>query len=185
LGGVQGFAPYATFDGATEYFSRADELPLNPNNFSIGGWFRFDNPTIAANEFLIAKWLTTGDQRSYVLLRNTSEQLQLSISTAGTSGTQVNLTSDVLIADTHWHFLAGVLDPSTSWSVIVDGEPKTSTSSVPGNPFNNTSDFTIGASHGGGSYLDGDGTLCFLSGATLTIDVLLAYYHLTRAAFGV
>jgi hypothetical protein len=184
-GDIVGLVAIATMNGTTQWFSRADESALQLTTMTIGGWFKFDNAAAPAAEGIIGKWNTTGSQRSFLVRRTTGEVIEFTVSTDGSSGTQVTLAGPTLIADTDWHFITGRLSPSTQMAVQVDAEVSSNTIGVPGNPFDNTSTFTIGAQDAGINPMDGSVGPCFACASYIPNRVLLTYYGLTRHAFGV
>jgi hypothetical protein len=100
---------YLYLPGATgNYASAPDSAALSiTGDIDIKAWVALDDWTPAATAFVVAKWNTTGNQRSYYLAVLTSGELRLITDSLGTGGAgQVSGTSTVA---------TGVTDRSAKW----------------------------------------------------------------------
>lgn len=169
--------PYISLDGSGDYLSRADEAGLDiTNGITFGGWFWWD--TSAVDQWLMHKYTTTGNQRSYRLLVNSAGQITLSISADGTTATSVTSTNSV--ADGTWAFCVARFIPSTSMTVWLNGTPTTNTTSIPASIFSSTSLFYLGGP--AGVELDGRLGPAFLCAESLG-DTLIQYLYNRSALF--
>ena len=181
---------YIRFDGTGDYLSAADAAAFRIigneghiagalNGLTLGGWFYHID---ASNtEGLIGKWTSTGNQKSYLLNKNTSDQMVMNVSTDGSAG--VNKVSAAISTAT-WYFVAGRFDPSTSVDVFVNTTKASETTGVPATIFNSTADLQIGAFNAGTSLANARASLCFLCAAALPDATLNALYYLTKDLFG-
>ena len=115
-------------------------------------------PGAGANAGIVGKWLTTGDQRSYVFrLNNTAGTytLQMACDANGVAGSATVISSDAWspVADT-WYHVAVVKQGATGYLMFIDGTQigttQTDTSTIP--DFAGT--LRIGI-HTTGNYLNG------------------------------
>ena len=83
-------------DGTGDYASTPDAAALDiTGDIDIRIDLAMTDWTPASQQVLVAKWNTTGDQRSYILGVNTNGTLYFGLSTDGASGTEVFATSSV------------------------------------------------------------------------------------------
>lgn len=180
--GVQDLVPYATLNGTTQYFTRADEAGLDiTGGITFGGWFRVG--VVATNKSVMGKWSTTGNQRSYFL-----QQLNTNSVQAGISSTGVNVfvsVSSNTVALNQWHFIVGRFIPSTSVSIFMNGTFTTNSTGIPAAIFNSTAAFDIGDLVAPTSPFNGRVTLCFLSATNLSDDYIRSLYNISRGLLGV
>ena len=186
--------PYAVFNGVDRFLSRVDggpanwadvrgtetHIPVAQRGLTLGGWFWFDN-TAAAIEHCIGKRIGIGNL-SYYLRRLATGEANFEISDDGTNTD--NATSVVTIPEDSWHCMIGRFDPSTSVDVFLDGTWATG-ATARASIFDSGADFTIGAVSGGGEYMAGRSSLCWLSQMYLSDAIAFNFYQQTRAMFGV
>jgi len=188
-------APTVNFNGTTQYLSRADAADIEvsggegfvssaANGLTVGGWFRFD--VIGTNKGIIGKYTSTGNQKSYVIIQDTTSVI-FRVSSNGSSNTSATYSSALPI-DT-WVFLVLRLTPSTELSgfVYTSGviTEVTNTTSIPATVFGSTAVFSIGAADVTGAldYIDGKASLCFLCAAALSDATISSLFQATRALF--
>lgn len=199
-GVVAGYtAPYLKFDGSNDYLSRADEAGLDIlgtethilsafRGLTLGGWFLAANGSLppASTKGLMAKYLTTGNQRSYRLhIASASSSPTFVISVDGTATTSV--TSSRTLAEEIWYFIVGRFDPSTSLDIFVSGTWNNNVAAIPASIFNSTEELNISAYSTGlaASRFNGSVSHCFLCAAYLPDEVVETLYEITRGMFGV
>jgi hypothetical protein len=188
-----GACPYIDLDGTGDYLSRADEAGLDLlgtdthmaavlRGVTMGCWVYLDS--LAGDASLIAKWNTTGNQRSYNLeFDSATAAFQYQISADGTAET--TKTGGTTAVTGRWYFAAGRFDPSSTLDVWTNGA-KVSSATVVGSVFNSTSALNIGARNAGGaSLLNGRIALPWLCAAALPDALVGMVYHTTRGLFGV
>lgn len=172
------FLPFAEFNASTNYLTRADEAGLDiTGNLTFGCWARFN--ATGSFEALFNKYLSTGNQRSYTIFKNSSDLAVCSISVDGTAVT--TLTSTSTFAQDTWGFIVGKFTVLTSLDVWLNDEKSTNTTSIPASIFNSTAPFRIGESSGG--YTNGDVALAFLCAYALPDNMITNLYQLTRILF--
>jgi len=195
-----GLIPYLALDGTGDYLNRADEAGLDilgtetyiaaaQRGLTLGGWFRFDRLTAA--EFLISKGTVITATSSYWLLFRgdiAGDPIRFQVSDGAAVDTvDLNLTTAPTTAT--WTFVCGRYDPSTEikvWASQGTLESNTNAVGIPAALNNSGADFTIGAPSGAaGNLLDGQVGLCFLSTMLLSNTIVSAFYHHTRALYGI
>ena len=194
----RGLVPCVDLFGTNEYLSRADGGATNwaditgaetyilgaQQGLTMGGWFWFDDsPPPAAAEYLMAKRSGAAGNYSYWLVRgSTSGYGRFWISDDGTNTSSV--TSTDVLDDGQWWFIAGRFDPGSAVDIFVNGTWDTAVTAR-ASLYDGTAAFTIGSHGGGGGYLDGNASLCWLCAAYLSDAIVGAFYAQTRALFGV
>lgn len=177
---VYSLQSYANLDGATQYFSRADEAGLKITGaITFGGWFRSGG--IASSYGLMAKYLSAGNQRSYLL----RQQINTIVTYISANGVAVTTSASTnTISANQWFFAAGRFVPSVSVDVIVNDTVTQNLVAPPASIFSSTANFYIGAWDAGATerYL-GDTCLNFLCAAACSDAQINALYWLTRPLF--
>ena len=140
----------------TEYLSITDAAQTGLDitaDITICGWFK--PASINANQFLVGKYRTSDNQRSYRIILTSGNVLQAILSSAGTS-TRTCTAGTTLSAGTWYHFafvydgtdirvyLDGALDPATN-------NPVTHSAGI----FNGSAEFTVGKQDGFSNPVDG------------------------------
>jgi len=176
--------PYVSFNGATQYLSRADEAGLDITGaLTIGIWAC---PTaVGVNQMVMCKDGATG-QLAYHLQHTSSNVLRFQISTDGSNIKQAN--SAVTYGANEWRFVVGRFTPSTELALFVNGEKYTNTTSIPATIFNSNSPLAIGVWPNGGApqrYFTGYKTLGFVCAAALPDAMINYFFHMSRTLFGV
>lgn len=188
-----GVVPYADVDGTGDFFSRTDETDLDilgtetiyassVRGLTTGGWFWIDTLGGVARG-LIGKWNGTGNQRSWILLVQTDNDIQFLVSADGIAGN----TNDTGFSPTtgQWYNIVARLVPSTSQDVFINGTKYTYTTTIPASIFNGTASLEIGAFNAGTNNLDGRASLCFLCANALPDSLIESIFQTQRMGFGV
>lgn len=186
--------PYFALDGTGDYLSRADEAKLDIlgteariasalRGLTFAAWVRFTNAA-SANEVVGGKWDTTGNQRSWLLFRDSSGNLVGNVSSAGAATNAAATGASTLAAGT-WYHIGIVFSPSTYVRVylngVMDGEDNTS---VPSSLFNSSASFALGMSGAGSNLNNGRIALPWLA-ASAKDDMVKRHFSMTRALAGV
>ncbi len=137
------------------------DFPDNAN-FEFGAydktirfWYKRNGAGGANGQMLLSKWLTTGNQRSWAFVLNSTgsgNDLTFQYSTNGTAVTYkgVEVPNDAH-NDTSWHEVALCLKNSTNtYTLMFDGIPLLNWTDS-GRPFNGTAKLTFGNYDGGGT----------------------------------
>lgn len=134
------------FDGANDHISVSDNADLDiTGELTLESWVSLNTLPPDANEGIVAKYLGTGDQRSYSLEVNTSGNVVFNISDDGTDVT--SLTSATVLATDQMTQVSAVYDPGNSMSIYINGVlDATSSTSIPASIFSSTANLWIGAS---------------------------------------
>lgn len=157
------------------------------NGLTVMAWVR---PTRAASatEAIFNKWLTTGNQRSWFFLRNSTKNLQFIISNDGTATFSVSSTNT--LDDDEWRFVAGRFTPSTEikiWEGYTNGlTTDENTTSIPATLFDSTGNLSVGASNTSGTatnFYEGDLSLIALCKAALPDAFINAIFNMTIPLF--
>lgn len=175
---LNNIVPYATLNGASQYFSRADEAGLDiTGNLTLGAWF-YINTT--GTRVLMSKENGAGN-RSFQLYTTTTK-LNGWVSTDGTATALETTTGDYAAAT--WQLVAMRFTPSTEIAVFKNLVKETNTVGIPATIFNGNGSFYIGR-NSGGSYLPGRVALPFLCAGLVPDSLLARFYEVSRGFFGV
>jgi hypothetical protein len=190
-------APYVDFDGANDYLSRADEAGLDitgletvvaagARGLTIGGWFWTDTLAYGGTtRGFIGKYLTAGNQRSYMLaFDDVLNSPRFIVSVDGTATVSV---LGMTMATNAWYCIIGRFIPSTELKIWVNGETATNAVGIPAQIFPSAADLNVGAYNNGAAAnrLDGRASMCFLCAAALSDAIVGQIYQQSRAMFGV
>lgn len=186
-----GYTPYWDYDGTGDFHSRADEAAFDilgteafmaaaVRGLTMGLWVY--STVAGANQGLVSKWTTTGNQRSYRLVKTSADLADFSVSGSGTN--EFAVTSAATLSPNEWHFLVGRYTPSTELALWMDGVKAVNTTAIPAAIFNSTTAFEI-ARYNGATLLTGRVALAFLCGAALSDNLCQALWYRSRAVFWV
>lgn len=165
-------APYADYNGTTDYLTRADETGLDITGaLTLWGWVWFDS--IAGVRPLSGKWGAAAATRSY-LLYTVGGVVTMALST----GAAVTTYAGTAVTTDGWHFLAGMYTPSATVDLFVDGETTSNATAVAALG-NSASPFRI-ANDNDGNFLDGRTGPCGLQAAALGEDILQMLFQRGR-----
>lgn len=188
---------HVTLNGTTQSLSKADGGAANwaditgtetyidaaARGLTIYSWVRFDGAA-AADEHIAAKWLSTGNQKSYRLYRTGAGTLRAIISVDGAANF-ITTTTDTLAATT-WHFTVLQYDPSTELSAWINNEKVSNIAAVPASIFDSTSVFELGSVNGGAlSFMAGKESMVSLCASFHSDAIIKAVFQQERALFGV
>lgn len=171
---------------STKYFTRGlDEAGYDIlAGLTWGGWFYFN--TALRTDGLASKWNATGvNQRSWVLYKTNLAAINVGISSGGTAGTSVILSSSVTAAAAQWYFIVGRYNPSTELAVFVNGVKTTNLVGIPAALFNSTQPYELGVYRGTPDYLDGRLSLQFVCATVLEDCFINALFWHSCPLFGV
>lgn len=181
--GIDGLVPYVSYNGSSQYHSRADESGLDiTGNLTIGGWFYATS--FAATPFLIGKDVP-GTQRSYSVYTLPSGAGWFGIFPLGTNASTISVTSSNVVTTGSPYFIVGRYTTSTELAIFLNGTKTTNTTGIAASNFNSTSALTIATLGSLTQYLPGRMYNCFLSASAISDAILRNLFEQTRAAFGV
>jgi len=190
-------APTCDLDGVGDYFSHVGGIGswcdiLGSETYilqawrglTIGGWFLFDNAA-GVEEYMISKWDTGGNERSYRLVRRVAGGIRFSVSDDGTAVDDVDTTSAP--AADEWFWACGRYTDNTE---EIDIWYNTETANLAlagwgGTLRSNATDFLIGGRHGGATLMTGRFSLAFCCTAALSNAIIGQLFQQTRAMFNV
>lgn len=185
--GVAGLAPYASLDGATQYFSRADEAGLDVTGaLTIGGWV-YASALVAASFYTIAAKSAGAGVRGYTIYigNGANSVLNGQVSVDGTATTMVTTSYDVTAAN--WRFIAMRYTPSTELALFdTPGNVLTKTTNVvaiPAASVNNNQALTFGARSDAATKFNGRLALCWLCAGAVSDLAITNLYQQTKALF--
>ncbi len=153
------------------------------SGLTVGCWVNIDNTS--ANAYVLSKYLSTGNQRSWLLMVDTTPQWQFQVSGDGLAGQYVlSLAADVKLST--WTFLVGRYNPSTEIKLWVNDTVYTNTTSIPAAIYASTAK-TAMAVNGDltARFLPGKIAFPFLCNSVLADDVIEKIYQKSRLFFGV
>lgn len=178
-----GLVPYVSFNGTTQWYSRADEAGLDITGaLTIGQWIYFNNAAGASIEWGINKTGASGNFGYGVRRLATSGLPDFYISSTGSNFPSA-VGTDALAAGT-WYFLAGRFSPSTEIALFVNQDKFVNTTGIPAAIFNSSAALAFGGSNRAAG-LAGRGTLGFVCAAALPDAMIYNLFEQTRSAFGV
>lgn len=190
--------PYVELDGSSQYFALTDatsnnsfdilgtEAYIGTPGLTFGMWTKIDAIDPTNQNTIMAKFETTGNQRSYMLYMaggGANDFYSFNISNTGADGFTVNSSVTVTPA-TQWYLVIGRFVPSTSLDIYVNGTKDTNTTSIPASIFNSSANFTIGAINTPARYFDGKLSTGFVCAAALSDSIISALFEQTRIPFG-
>ena len=183
--------PYCAFDGSGDSFSLADaaildiagtELGTSLEGLTMMSWVWF--ATDGSEEAIQAKWNTTGNQRSYRLIKTSSDTLRMEISSGGTVITVEQATSTLTANIEGWTFVAGKWTRSTDLEIFVGDTVVSNGSSGVSTLHSGTADYYIGSDNNN-TEMDGRTAHNILCAAALPDAMITTFYYLTAPLFGV
>ena len=188
-------APYAAFNGTTDYLERLDEAGLDIlgteayvaapyRGLTLGCWAWFDNDGAATTEGMMTKRDGAPIANvAYSLYRTTTDAVRFTVS----SGVAQEWIDTPVVASGAWHHYVGRFDPSTELSVFMDGVEYPAGGSAIAAIQNHSANFQIGARDDGAGgavyFLDGKISMAFLCAAYLPDPVIFSLYEWTRRMF--
>lgn len=187
---------YVSFNGSSQYYYRTSESALNVTGteseidssirgITVGGWFYITGAG-AGGTGLISKYLTTGNQRGYMLYLSGASSPWTSVFGISSDGSAfTNITGSV--STSAWYFLVGRFVPSTSIDLFTNNSKSSNTTSIPASIYSGTADLNLFAYNNGaaGSYTTGRGSFCFICACALSDTIISNLYAASRSLFGV
>ena len=165
----------ASFASATseDLTNSSTDFDKGDEDFSFGGWMYMTS--LASNNTLIAKYRTSSANRSYAFKVLTSGAIRFSISSDGTTATELTNGSTLVINT--WYFLIGVYDSVNDLiKISVNGAAFETLGHAGGAYASSTADFNIG-SQDGANLMDGRVDGAFFYDKALTIAQVGALYN--------
>jgi len=134
-------------NGDTEYFSIDDASWQTPSKFTLSAWYKPAIEEPDGNEYFVGKYLTTGNQRCYSLMRNdgsvTDDKPALIVSEDGGTTNANSVYEDNVDMIQSWYWISGRWDGST---ISIYTNDSTAGDTDPIDPLHDgTGPFTIGA----------------------------------------
>lgn len=174
--------PYGIHDASADLLRRTSEAALQiAGRITLGGWFYATTAALGSAQGLIGKWLSAGNQQSYLLNLTAGGAVRAHVSSTGANDTTVD---NAVVSDATWFHAVLKYIPSTSLSVFLNGVEVENTTSIPASIFASTANFEIGAYSTGSFVLGGRSTLCFLCATALDGAAIQSVYYSQRAMFG-
>ena len=164
--------------GDTEWFSITDNTDLSMGDiaFTIGCWVKLESQT--ANMAIMAKFLTTGNQREYRLSYVTAtDDFSFNVSVDGTATGESTALSDFDVLNDTWYFLIAYHDPTANTIGISVNAGTAVTDAHTTGVFDGTAPFTIGALPFPEQYFDGLIDEAFVYKRILTQDEIDWLYN--------
>lgn len=156
------------------------ESYINVPGLTMGAWIRAT--TTPTSMQIMGKWLEGGNERSYNLRINASEQPVAYVSVDGTAETSEAHSTAIVAGD--WRFVCMRFDPSTNLAIWLDDDKEENTTSIPASINDGAADFEIASyNNDGGEYFDGRVSLAFLCASALTDAAVRRFYYRTRPLF--
>lgn len=184
---------YAKFDGATQYFSRADEAGLdllgneayiNPvlQGITVTAWIRLLSYA-ANNRGIITKNAATLATSNYFLgiSRNPFNTANFTVFSGANAYVVESLAP---IALNQWYFIAARFDPSTAIYIRTNTAENINNVGIPASLNNVTASMLIANASGGG-LLNCDMTLAAICTSFVPSAMIESLFQQTRAAFNV
>jgi len=189
-------ATYISFDGANDYFSRADEAALDitgteshidtaAQGLTVGGWFWSSD---AANAQYLASKLGAAGNYSWDLAFRADvagDPVRFEVTDDGTVLTAVD--SAGTMATSVWSFVVGRYcdnNAGEELAVFLNGV-KTTGVAAEASIFSGNGPFEVGSGNGGTGKFSGAIAVVFLCAAALNDDMIGAAFQQSRALYGV
>ena len=187
--------PYVTFDGATDYFTRADEAATSitgteshidaaVRGLTLGAWAY---PTdVTTTNHALSKWAAAADYSYSIHFAGSvaGDPVRFYITDDGNNG---DFVDSATYAASAWHFIVGRYndnDTGEELAIWLDGV-KTTAATARASVFDGAADFCIGAAAGGGGKFAGRVAVGFLSCVACSDDMIGALFQQSRALYGV
>jgi hypothetical protein len=185
---IDNWIPFMSFNGTTDYLSRADEADLdiggnesyinaNINGLTMGGWFR-QTTDPSAQRVIIGKGFNA-PSKAYRIYSSNTLAPTFEISTDGTN--IVTIASSTTISLDEWYFIVGRFIPSTEIKIWVNAQKDTSVAGIPATIFNSGVGFGIASD--GVQFWPGDASISFLCCAALPDAIINSLYEQSKVLF--
>ncbi len=177
--GDEGLITYMQFAKLLHcYLSRPDEPGLSmTGELTLGGWIKFTTYTRGVLTGIMGKWLEAGDDRSFVIRKNSNGSIEFAVSETG-DGTLTSITDlGVNFVINRWMYIVGRYTPSSEVALFVDGNWYRNTTSIPASIHDSDEQFEI-ARYNRTNYFDGRLCHIFISAESIDdADVESMYAH--------
>jgi|TARA_R100000479_G_scaffold102462_1_gene51088 hypothetical protein len=175
----------ASFDGTDDRISISDSSSLDiTGDLTLSIWAKNTSSSISSDQFLFAKYLVTGNQRSYNLYFNSDGKIQQDICSDGTSSNIGGQRTDSAISNTNqWHHYVSVYDSSAQTIKIYDNGSEISSSAyatVPSSIHSGTSSLDIGRFNTGSMYWNGQISSANVFNTALTATEVSELYAIDK-----
>lgn len=168
--GSYGMAPYAAYNGSTNYSHRPAEGLKGMSGFTAGGWFQ-----MTSGDTLMGVWLSAANFCWRLFVNGSTPTFYVS----GNGSSSINVASSAITAGV-WYHVIGRYTPSSQIAIFLDGVKTINTTSVPASLFNAAANFVIGGNSSGGELLTGKASLCFLCHEPLADEQITVLYQMSR-----
>jgi hypothetical protein len=193
-----GLIPYLTFDGANDYYTRADDaltsitgseshIASAIRGITLGAWAYTTSDS--THQYLLSKISAAAGNYSYYLAFRgdvAGDPLRFTISDDGTALDTAD--SSNAVTTSAWHFGVGRFNDNDSGeeqAVFLDGVKTTDTTAMAA-IFDGNAAFEIGSGAAGGAgLLTGRVSLAFLCACALPDDMIGALFQQSRALYGI
>jgi hypothetical protein len=187
-------APYWGYDGTGDYHSHADDAHFDitgtettvgvaVRGLTCGAWTYFPNAATANGDAVVAKYLVTGAQRSYMLFRHSSNTMRSYITTDG--ATVVAVTQATTLSLSTWYFAVLRFIPSTSLDVWVNDTEASQAVGIPASIFSGSALFEVNSYNSGAILHAGYKAFPFVCACALSDAQITRLYNRSRGLFGV
>lgn len=188
----QGISPYHQFGTTANawYYGRADEAGLDITDYlTVWSWVRFSATSTGQWVLFFSKWLTAGNNLSYLLYKTNLNELAFGISSTGAPAGGVVVVSDAVnYVEGDWLFVVGRFISSAEMKVAI-GNARTgilreyiNVAGIPAAMFSGTANLEVGRGDGG-NYLGGDMALWGLAAFPLSDTDIFNKFHQTRPLY--
>ena len=178
-----GLAVYHHFyKNHSSYFGLPDAAGIDiTGELTFGCWVYFSPGSSLVDMGIMSKWYTTGNQRAYVINKDTNNKFQLRICPDGSSIAQVNDAAENFAIET-WFYVVGRFTPSTELALFVNGTWYLNTAAIPASIYNSSEPLEIGR-YNRTNYLDGRACHAFICAYAVPDRFIEAMYAHTRGMF--
>jgi hypothetical protein len=167
---------------SSQYLSRADEDALSfHENLTVGCWVYFDAESTDVETGIISKWYETGNERSYVLYKDSNNIIHFKVSNTGAD--EYDITDyGISYKEEQWFYIVGRFAPSVELALFVNGIWFKQVDDVPADIYNSSENFEIGR-YNRDNYLDGRVCQAFVCGYTVPDRFICSMYAHAKALF--
>ena len=178
-----GLVAYGDFIAAAmAYLSRPDEAGLSiTDELTLGCWCWFDAESTDAATGLMCKWLEAGNERSYALFKDASNQLTFIVSDDGTNEYSID-DGGANYATGQWFYVVGRFTPNNELALFVNGTWYYETVGIPAGIFDSAEALDFGRKNHT-DYLDGRMSDAFLSACSVPTRFIEAMYAHSRGMY--
>lgn len=174
---INGFVAYGEFDGADDYYNRADEAGLDiTEDLTVGCWVWLDDTSVV--DFIIAKGDNSTAAGSSFALYSLNGVLQWDVFDGATP---YQLGGEALEQGA-WQFVVGRFNPSTELASFINIS-KTTDATAPATINNVATGLHLGA-NAGTDLLTGRMSMAFVCASALEDEVIESLFLMGKVFFG-